>query len=238
MKTMICLILDRSGSMAGREEEVIAGVNTLLDEQQALPDPASIAFVRFDSKAIERFRAMQPIADAQHLTSADFRPRGQTPLLDAVGSTVAALDDDWTREQPDRCVVVIVTDGKENASVEYTKQRIKELIQARQDSGKWAFIYLGANVDSFAEAGAMGIAMANTANYQNTAKGVAAAYRTVSGSMARMRATGGTVADNLGGDINEDGSLANKRTGTNTGTAVAPTTPMAPNRTAAWTPPH
>jgi uncharacterized protein YegL len=165
MKTMICLILDRSGSMAGRDNEVIGGVNTFLDEQKALPDPASIAIVGFDTGAIER------------------------------------------------CVVVIVTDGEENPSVEYTKKKVKALIQSRQDSGKWAFMYLGANVDSFAEAGSMGIARANTANYRNTAKGVKAAYSTLSGSVAKMRATGATVADNLGGDIKEDGSLAKKKTG-------------------------
>lgn len=238
MKTMICLILDRSGSMAGRETEVIGGVNTFLDEQKALPDPASIAFVRFDTGAIERFRPMQPLAVAQHLTPADFQPRGGTPLLDAVGSTVAALDDDWKRERPDRCVVVIVTDGAENSSREYTREKVKELIQSRQDSGKWAFIYLGANVDAFAEAGSMGISMANTANYRNTAKGVRAAYNTVSGSVSKMRATGGTVADNLGGDIKEDGSLAKKTTGANAGPAIAPKTWAIPIPTAAWTPPR
>jgi uncharacterized protein YegL len=224
--------------MAGRETEVIGGVNTFLDEQKALPDPASIAFVRFDTGAIERFRPMQPLADVQHLTSADFVPRGGTPLLDAVGVTVATLDDDWRREQPERCVVVIVTDGEENSSVEYTKEKVKALIQSRQDSGKWAFIYLGANVDSFAEAGSMGIARANTANYRNTAKGVKAAYSTLSGSVAKMRATGATVADNLGGDIKEDGSLAKKKTGAHAGSPIAPKAWTIPIPTAAWTPPQ
>src|SRR3990167_6944268 len=98
MKTMICLILDRSGSMHGRENDVIGGVNSFIEEQKKLPDPASIAFVRFDTEAIERFRAMGPLSEVQPLTLADYQPRGGTPLLDAVGTTIAKLDDDWKTE--------------------------------------------------------------------------------------------------------------------------------------------
>ncbi len=81
------------------------------------------------------------------------------------------------------------------------------MIESRQASGKWAFIYLGANVDAFAEAGAMGFAAMNTAGYQNTALGTQAVYDSLSVSTKHMRATGATVAQNLGGDIAEDGSI-------------------------------
>jgi uncharacterized protein YegL len=212
MKTMICLILDRSGSMSGREGDVIGGVNTFLDEQKKLPDPASIAFVRFDDAAIERFRPMQTLAECKELTAEDYQPRGGTPLLDAIGRTVSQLDEDWKAETPDRCILVIVTDGQENASKEYTKDKIKAMIQARQDSGKWAFIYLGANVDAFAEAGSMGINLSNSAGYQNTAKGTASLYSTASAGVSMMRATGKTVAHNLGGEIEEDGTLTKRKT--------------------------
>jgi hypothetical protein len=75
----------------------------------------------------------------------------------------------------------------------------------------WAFIYLGANVDAFAEAGGIGIAPQNTANYVNTNLGIAAMYAQTSSAVLQMRATGSNVASNLGGDINEDGSVSNKR---------------------------
>lgn len=210
MKTMICLVLDRSGSMSGRESDVIGGVNSFIDEQKKLPDPAIIAFVRFDSIKIERFREMENLAECQHLISADFQPRGGTPLLDAVGQTIIALEDDWKREQPERAICVIVTDGEENSSREFKKDQIKQMIQARQDSGKWAFIYLGANVDAFNEAGTIGIAAANTAGYLNTSMGTAAVYAAASDTVSMMRATGQTIATNLGGNIQEDGTLLNK----------------------------
>ena len=232
MKTMICLILDRSGSMGGRETDVINGVNSFLEEQKKLPDPASIAFVRFDSEAIERFRPMQSLAEVKPLTREEYQPRGGTPLLDAVGATITKLDDDWKTEKPERAIVVIVTDGAENASKEYTKAKIQALVKARQDSGMWAFIYLGANVDAFAEGGAMGIHAANTAGYQNTAAGTKSLYATASASVKHMRMSGATVAHNLGGNIGEDGSLdmaAPKPQPT-----VVPTPPPA---AAAWVPP-
>src|SRR5712671_2344415 len=125
MKTMICLILDRSGSMTGRETDVVGGVNKFIEEQKQLPDPASLAIVRFDDQAIERFREMKPLAQVEPLQPKEFVPRGNTPLLDAVGSTIAKLDEDWKTEKPDRCILMIVTDGQENASKEYTKSKSK-----------------------------------------------------------------------------------------------------------------
>jgi uncharacterized protein YegL len=240
MKTLICLILDRSGSMSGRESDVINGANGFIDKQKALPDPASIALVRFDSEGIERFRAMAPLPECAPITEEDYQPRGGTPLLDAVGQTIMALEGDWRREQPERAIVVIVTDGLENASREYTKAKVKELIEARQASGKWAFIYLGANVDAFAEGGAMGIDAANTAGYVNSAAGLRATYNSASASVSRMRTTGQTLAHNLGGDINEDGSVTKRP---KDGAQAEPEAPKSSARPAnqpspaAWTPP-
>ncbi len=239
MKTMICLLLDRSGSMGGKEGDVIGGVNAFLDEQKKLPDPASLAMVRFDSQGIERFRAMGPLSEAQHLTAADYQPRGGTPLLDAVGTTIVKLDDDWKTEAPERCIMVIVTDGQENESHEYTKAKVAELIKARQDSGKWAFIYLGANVDAFAEAGSMGIMASNSAGYTNTARGIKAMYAGVSASVGTMRSTGATQAHNLGGNIGEDGTLdtAHPAAPTNSPVNAAPASWTAPQPQTVWTPP-
>lgn len=244
MKAMICLILDRSGSMAGREADVIGGVNTFIEEQKKLPDPASIAMVRFDSEGVERFRKMGSLAEAQPLTAADFVPRGGTPLLDAIGKTLVDLDGDWKAEQPERAILVIVTDGQENASREFTKPKIREMIQARQDSGKWAIIYLGANVDAFAEAGTMGIAAQNTAGYMNTAAGTQAVYGEASLSVKHMRSTGATLSTNLGRNIPEDDGATKLVAPTMQVPAPAfvpqPNTPTwtPPQSAKAWTPPQ
>lgn len=236
MKTMICMILDRSGSMAGRQGDVIGGVNQFLEEQKKNTDPASIALVRFDTGYIERFRPMAALHSCQPLTAPDFMPRGGTPLLDAIGFTIDALDHDWLVEQPERCIVVIVTDGEENASQTYTRARIKQMITSRQNSGKWSFVYLGADVDSFHEAGTMGVWASNTANYVKSAAGMGAAYGTMSAHVHHTRTTGGTVAMNMGGDIGEDGIVKNKKT-IDPAQGIANSNPpwVAPSET--WAPP-
>lgn len=241
MKTMIALILDRSGSMGGRENDVVGGVNSFIAEQQKLPDPATIAMVRFDTGPAERFRPMATLAECKPLERNEYQPRGGTALLDAVGQTITALDEDWKREQPERCICVIVTDGEENSSSEYKKEQIKQMIQARQDSGKWAFIYLGANVDAFYEASSMGVSAANTAGYRSTSAGTASAYHTMSASVGHMRSTGSTFATNLGGDIDEDGTVTKTAQPAKAwspqpmGTWVPPATAEA--TVTAWTPP-
>lgn len=191
--------------MEGRQTDVVGGVNKFIQEQQELKDPASLAIVRFDHEAIERFREMKPIAEVTPLKREEFQPRGWTPLLDAVGGTIAQLDEDWKTEKPDRCIVVIVTDGQENHSREYTKAKVKAMIEARQRSNLWAFIYLGANVDAFAEASGLGIAAANTAGYTSSILGTATAYAASSDAVRHMRATGQTVSHNLGvANLGED----------------------------------
>lgn len=237
---MICLILDRSGSMEGRQNDVIGGVNSFIDEQKKLAEPASMAFCRFDTGAIERFRPMTDLKDVKHLGADDFVPRGGTPLLDAIGQTINALDDDWKKEKPDRAICIVVTDGEENSSREFTKTQIKQMIQARQDSGLWAFIYLGANVDAFAEAGAMGYATSNTAGYTSSSKGTANAYSTVSASVSTMRTSGATFADNLGKDLGEgdDATVQPTPPPKVSATWTKPTgTPSTPSSGRGWTPP-
>lgn len=208
-RTLICLILDRSGSMGGLEDDVIGGVNAFLAEQKKLPDASLIGFVRFDSEAIERFREMTDLASCSPLAREEFQPRGGTPLLDAVGTTIARLDEDLRTINPDRAIVVIITDGQENSSCEYTKARVKQMIEERRASGRWSFIYLGANVDAFAEGGSLGVDTGNIGSYTSSARGTRAMYRSLSGSVRQMRRTGSLDAS-LGGDIDEDGNLRSR----------------------------
>lgn len=244
MKTMIALILDRSGSMNGREADVIGGVNQFLADQKALAEPASVAFVRFDTE-VERFRSMTALENVEPLTDTEFRPRGSTALLDAVGQTIVALDEDWKTEQPDRAILVIVTDGEENASQEFNREKVKSLIEAREASGLWSVIYLGANVDAFAEGASLGVRSANTASYLNTQSGTAGLYRSLSNSVATMRSSGRTDAG-LGGSIQGDGSVQQVPTPAKATAPIAAAkpwtppsaaTPNTPATNAAWTPP-
>jgi hypothetical protein len=222
---MLLVLLDESGSMSSLREDVIGSINKLIAEQRAVPEPACMGIAAFssnsgsksydDEKMMRWIRPVASLGDLKPLELSDYNPDGWTPLLDASGMLITQADDLWREHKPDRCIFATFTDGQENSSKEYTKTKIKNLIQAREKSGLWVFQFLGANIDSFEEGGSLGYSAANTANYVNTGKGFAGAVRTMSHSFTTMRTSSDQVyADyavgasaSLGGNIAEDGSL-------------------------------
>ena len=146
-------LLDVSGSMGNVRDDVIGGFNTLVRDQ--VPLGGTLSLTQFDHEINKTFENV-PIGEVPLLTRATYMPRGSTALLDAIGATI--------KETNEPCTLIIQTDGYENASTKFTKAHIKDLIEQKQKEG-WIFIYLGANQDAFAEAGALGIAAANTINY-------------------------------------------------------------------------
>ncbi len=135
-----------------------------------------------------------------------YQPRGSTPLLDALGQTIistgrtlAAIPE---AKRPDKVVFVVITDGEENASHQFTKARVKEMIDHQTGKYNWKFIYLGANQDAFAEAGAVGIAMATAANY-SPARTVAA-FAGTSANVASYRRSGRAASLEYSDDQREE----------------------------------
>ena len=192
MLTELAIILDRSGSMASVAKDVEGGFDRFMAEQRAQPGDCKVSLTQFDSLAVETLYSGTPLADVPKLV---LEPRGNTPLLDAVGKTVVALQERIKREAPvkddRRVLVLIITDGEENASVEYTKAQVKTLVEGCRAAG-WDFIYLGANVDAFAEAGGIGIAAATASPYTPTPRGVAASFSAMSHKVSSYR-TGGSA---------------------------------------------
>ncbi|MCK5316304.1 MAG: hypothetical protein KAJ55_00240 [Anaerolineales bacterium] len=171
--------------MSSRKNEAEGGINAFINEQKDGDGEALLTLAQFDTD-YDVIHSGVPIGDVPEY---ELVPRGCTALLDAVGRS---LVDTKTRikamAKPDRpglVVFVIVTDGMENSSQEYTKAQIKELVEKQQDKKGWKFIFLGANQDAFAEAGAMGISAVGTASVSQDAYG--AVYDTVSSSVGRMR---------------------------------------------------
>jgi len=190
----ITIVVDRSGSMAICKDDAENGINHFISEQKKLPGSAIFSLVQFDT-VYEFVHKGRPIADVTPFTLV---PRGMTALLDAVGRSIVEagerLKDMAEADRPGLVAFVIVTDGAENSSKEFTKEKIKEMIEHQQNVYKWQFTFLGANQDAFAEAAQMGISMMAAANFspQNAAR----AYGSASSNVARMRrmaATGGTV---------------------------------------------
>lgn len=148
-------ILDRSGSMETCWDDTIGGYNALVKEQAEFG--GTMTLIQFDHEYLVSYEN-KPIEEVEPLTRSTYQPRGSTALLDAIGR---AIKECKTAMIP---TIIILTDGLENSSHKYTKEHIKDLIEQRQKDG-WQFVYLGANQDAFAEAGAMGIAPGCTMNF-------------------------------------------------------------------------
>jgi hypothetical protein len=150
--THVIFILDRSGSMSGKEADVIGGFNSYVDALRANPaGPAGISYVRFDDQ-LELVWNDLALADVPPMTDATYSVRGSTALLDAVGATVSAVRDEPTH----RYIVITNTDGQENASREWTAGNVRSLIQEREARGNWTFAFFGQGIDAWADAGRYG----------------------------------------------------------------------------------
>ena len=167
----IIFLLDRSGSMYGSEKDTIGGFNSFIKSQKQKEVKAKVTTILFDH-GYEVLYKRKDLYDVEDLTENEYYVRGSTALLDAIGRTIITLD----KEIDNEVLFVITTDGYENSSKEFTKDQIKNLI----NNHNWEFIYLGADIDSYAEAANIGIRMERTANYKKTKEGINKMYESVS----------------------------------------------------------
>ena len=188
----VWLLLDRSGSMKRLRRAVVAETNRLLDEQRKQEDGCRITLAQFDSRApFELIVDDEPIADVRRLREEDYAPRAGTPLFDAIGALVARADERIRRRERDGQpeedqTLIVLTDGLENASREFTGAQIAALLDARKEAG-WAIAYLGANQDALAEADRLGVDHRSASNFQATDDGLSRAYSSMSRGISERR---------------------------------------------------
>lgn len=190
--TKLWFLLDRSGSMSALARDVIGGFNTFVTDQAREPGRAHLTLVQFDSQGpFEIIHDSARIEDVPELTSDIYRPRGTTPLMDAIGDLIEHADrriearsrDDRPAEDQ---LVVIFSDGMENASRRQTQTSVAELISRRQEAG-WEFVFMGANQDSYLEGGRIGVRRESISNFEASAVGTAAAFRSISRAASEYR---------------------------------------------------
>jgi len=207
--TELVFILDRSGSMGGMESDTIGGFNSMLTKQQAEPGECRITTVLFDDK-YEVLHDRIDIKAVRRMSEQEYFVRGSTTLLDAVGKAINKIDgvqkNTANAYRADKVLFVITTDGMENASREFSYDRIKSMIEHQKYKYDWEFIFLGANIDAVEVASRMGIARNRSQSFHNDSEGIALNYAIMSDVTACFRAAqaGKCLDDNWNAEIQAD----------------------------------
>jgi len=187
--TDLTVVLDRSGSMQACQTDAEGGLNAFVEKQKKEPGECWFTLVQFDTE----YEFVHRATNIQDVPPHKLQPRGSTALLDAVGRAIVEtgirLREMAENDRPGLVIMVIITDGQENSSKEYTKAKIKEMIEHQTNVYKWQFTFLGANQDAFAEAGAMGFDKNAVANY--AAAKTAGMFDALDRKVKRMRQAAG-----------------------------------------------
>jgi Mg-chelatase subunit ChlD len=195
--TEIIIVLDKSGSMSSVMSDTIGGFNKFIEEQKKLPGEAKVTLALFDSHGSykivndnEDLQLIKPLTDKVYI------PGGMTALIDAMGLIIdnagKRLETTSESERPEKVIMVIMTDGEENNSQEYTRQQVFDKIKIQQETYKWEFMFLGANQDAIKNSAKYGFAAYNTMSYAGTPDGTQDMYCLTNRAVSNYRTTGST----------------------------------------------
>jgi uncharacterized protein YegL len=192
MGTHVCLVLDRSGSMQSVHADTLGGVNAYV--RQAKTDKAlyesKFSLITFNSESVDTIRKNEIMETVKPFGPDEYRCSGWTPLYDAIGRAIGILDEALGGKEG-KAILVVMTDGQENASKEFSHDKITSLIKARQETG-WLVTFLGEGLDVAKQGVALG-AMASSVAAFAGGKGLRAAGHVIAASSARYAAAMGDV---------------------------------------------
>ena len=188
----VCFVIDESGSMSGTEDDVIGGFKKVVDEQKAVKDgTCSISYFKFSS-GVEEVYIGKDVNEVEYLDG-KYNPHGLTALFDGVGTAIDKIGE-WIDkmpedEKPEKNLIVVMTDGGENNSKDYSVSKVKEMIKHQEDKYNWSFIYMGSDLKDAHDANSLGFgtklyaSKANHIENYSTVNDVLCCYRTMAGSV-------------------------------------------------------
>lgn len=186
----IAFVLDRSGSMQSMSSEAIGGFNSFVEDQKKVPGEAVLTLVQFDHEYATVFDWID-LKKVPKLDGQTYQPRGTTALRDAMGRTIIDIGKKLSSmpedERPEQVIFVVLTDGMENASKDFTLEKLRSMVDTQEKTFSWKFLFLGANIDAFGEAGQLNIARASAMNYSGDSKGLKMAYAVSSRAVKSIR---------------------------------------------------
>jgi Mg-chelatase subunit ChlD len=190
--THMTIILDRSGSMESIRDDIIGGFNAFVEEQKQQHGKATLTLVQFDTQdpydVVVQFKPIQSIST---LTRETYVPRASTPLLDALGRGINDLGGSLSRmredERPSKVVLVIITDGQENSSREFNRDKVVRMIKDRSEKDNWQFVFLSADLAAIGDAMSYGIQADSALLFEKSRRRTATAYASLTALMSDYR---------------------------------------------------
>lgn len=216
-RTMVGFVLDETGSMETVKDATISGFNEYINSLKKNGDSFTFTLVKFNSTKINKVHSDVPISKVKLLTDKTYNPDNMTPLYDAIAKCIhtieehlkKAIDDCDACEERFTCftadnsancdkkpavLLVVMTDGFENASLQYNRMEILDLIQKKESEG-WTFAYLGANQDAWGVGQSIGIRGGNTMTYANTPDSLSAAFSSMTSATCNYVDNGSSCRD-------------------------------------------
>lgn len=192
----IAVVLDRSSSMTAIRDATIAAFNDMLIEQKKQPGRADLTLVAF-SDNVSWLRTGEPLQDSLPLTKETYIPGGNTALFDAIGKTIDVLGLQISGlnevHRPGRVLVVVLTDGEENASKQYDNERVRRMIERQRSAYSWEFLFIGAEANTVLVARDIAVPQSNVIRYAATASGVKNSMSAMNNVVTSYR-SGGSAA--------------------------------------------
>ncbi len=198
--TELVFILDKSGSMSGLEKDTIGGFNGMLQKQREAEGECRITTVLFDNR-YELLHDRIDIRGVGAMTEKEYTVGGSTALLDAMGRTIrkiAAVQEHTAEEcRAEEVIFVVITDGEENSSREFSAGQVREMVKARKERDGWEFIFLGANIDAVETAGRFGISADRAVEYVPDSAGTSLNFAVMSAAVSEFRKSGSISSHHL-----------------------------------------
>lgn len=186
-KVEIIAILDESGSMGFLRNDVIGGMNTFIDEQKKLPGKVKLSIVKFANTVSKLYNRVK-LEEVPQLTEEHYLPSGGTALYDAVGSTLSALiAKEKSKPSNKKYIIAIQTDGEENASCDFSHEKVTKLIKEAEDEYGMDVLFLGANMNVVNIASSLGIKAGKMSTFAASAGGIGSSFSTISAAAANYR---------------------------------------------------
>lgn len=196
--TELVFILDKSGSMAGLESDTIGGFNAMIEKQKKEEGECLVSTVLFSNRSEVLYDRIG-VEDIPEMTEKDYYVGGGTALIDAIGGAIHHIGNihKYARNEdvPSKTLFVIITDGMENASHNYSSDTVKKMIERQKKKYGWEFLFLGANIDAVETARHFGIDENRAVSYRSDSVGTKLNYEVISETVCCLRGDGVILDD-------------------------------------------